>query len=142
MILLIWYIKKKYIGFGSKTTRINIINENSSLLKFKKLKKRKKLKEDKNYTPITLNKNVANSIIPTLYSNSCSERFYNKIEEREIFFNKRINRNNQHNIKSLRNYKKYDYSLAINSYYKKMHKENNTCRNFYSYKKPSLCSKN
>ena len=133
--------KKKYIGFGSKTTRINIINDNSSLLQFKKLKKRNKLKEEKNYSHMSLNKNVSNSIIPTLYSNSCSERFYKKIEEREIFFNKGINRNNQHNIKSLKNYKKNDSSLAINSYYKKMPIENITCGNFYSYKKPSLFNK-
>ena len=89
---------------------------------------------------MSLNQNISNFIIPSLYSNS-SERFYKKIEEREIFFKKGIKKNNQYNLKSLKNYKKNDFSSNLNSYYKKMPKESYTCGNFYSYKKPSLFSK-
>ena len=105
--------KKKFVGIGSKTSRYNI-REYSSILEFKR----------------GINKNVRddsyiNIINPinTINGSSYGEKFYKKIEEREIFFNKKTNENKSHNISSYQVKNKKD-NFAINYYYKNIPKRN------------------
>ena len=117
--------KKKFIGLGlgSKTTRHNISKEYSSLLELKK-GINNNYKEDSHI-------NDANFPVNTINGSSYGERFYKKIEEREIFFNKKINGNKTYNITSYRE-KNENNDFAINYYFRNLPKRNCSYGEFHS----------
>ena len=109
--------KKKFIGLGlgSKSTRYNMSNEYSSVLELNKA-------INNNYREDSYINDV-NYPINTINGSSYGERFYKKIEEREIFFNKKINENKTYNFTSYQEKNNND-EFAINYYYKNIPKRN------------------
>ena len=93
----------------SKTSRNNNSRDDyyySSLIEFKKFINNEGIKYENSYNNLSITKNIFNPILKTIDCSSFTERFYkriNKIEEREIFFNKTVKTNNEFNISSLRN---------------------------------------
>ena len=109
--------KKKLVGLGlgSKTTRYNISSDYFSVLELNKA-------INNNYREDSYINDV-NYPINTINGSSYGERFYKKIEEREIFFNKKINENKAYNTTSYQGKNKND-EFAINYYYKNIPKRN------------------
>ena len=95
--------KKKLIFDGNRTSRNNI-SDYSALLECKNVIN-KHNNDNKNYDKNN-NKNICNLFNQTLDNTSFGERFYkriNKIEEREIFFNKEIKKDTQYDKKTYKN---------------------------------------
>jgi hypothetical protein len=94
--------KKKLIFDGNRTCRNNI-SDYSALLECKNIIN-KHNNDNTNYD--NNNQNICNLFNQTLDNTSFGKRFYkriNKIEEREIFFNKEINKDAQYDKKTYNN---------------------------------------
>ena len=124
--------RKKFLG--NRTSRNNTSNDYSSLLEYKKSINNDLLKDENSFNCLRLSQNLLNPHHQTI-DNSSGDKYYskmNKIEEREIFFNRGIKANNQYNISSYSN-KNINDDFAINSYYKNIpRKKRITFRRFNS----------
>ena len=111
--------KKKLLG--NRISRNNISNDYSSLLEYNKKSINNeftKIENSYNYNCLYLSQNNLN--YPTIDNSSIGDKYFktnNKIEEREIFFNKQTKENNQLNITSYSN-KNSNEHFGINYYYK------------------------
>jgi hypothetical protein len=112
--------KKKLLG--NRTSRNNISNDYSSLLEYnKKSINNEFTKIENSYNCLYLSQNNLN--YPTIDNSSLGDKYFktnNKIEEREIFFNKQTKENNQFNITSYsnKNNNEHNEHFGINYYYK------------------------
>ena len=101
--------KKKLIFDGNRTSRNNI-SDYSALLEYKNVIN--KNNNDNTIYDKNNNKNICNLFNQTLDNTSFGERFYkkiNKIEEREIFFNKEIKKDIQYDKKTYNDKKEKNY---------------------------------
>ena len=104
--------RKKFFNFANKINRNEIGFQYSSLFELNKLNNN--IKEENSCINLSLSNNLTNPINGKFYSTE--DNFYKAIEEKEIFFNKRMNKINKYNILSDKKKIKYS-SLTTNSYY-------------------------
>lgn len=143
--------KKKLFFAGNRTSRNNI-SDYSSIFDNKKTINYENNNFQNSYTINTIhnsrfhiNYNIGNPINQTLDNTSLGKRFLkkiNKIEEKEIFFNKEKKVNNEYNIKTYKNNNKANKEFAINYYYRNIPKKRNFSPEFFHFRRATTVMDN